>query len=115
MVDVDKASKSETSGLSWFRMGNWKSKGLRKNFTKGICPLCNEPENAIHILLECKETRETRKFYIEEKLLQLDTKIAFVKIINMKNILKLRNIGKLLFKVKLRWIKKIEEFHENRG
>ena len=59
-------------------------------------------------------TMEIRKTHIEEKLLKLDSKIAFLKIINTKNFLKMRNIGKSLFKVKVRWIKK-EEPHENRG
>ena len=69
--------KNEIAGLAWFRMGIWKSKGSRKKFMKGICPLCIEPENAIHILLECKDTMEIRKTYIEEKLSKLDSKIAF--------------------------------------
>ena len=60
-------------------MGIWKSKGLRKNFMKEICPLCIEPENAMHILLECKYTMEITKTYIDEKLLKLDSNIAFFK------------------------------------
>ena len=53
---------------------------------KGICPLCSEPENEIHILLECKKTLEMRKKYIEERVWKLDSKLALVKILNIKNI-----------------------------
>ena len=65
----------------------WKSKGIRKNFEKGKCPLCKETENEIHIMLESKKTIEMRKEHIEERLLKLDSKLALVKILNTyKNI-----------------------------
>jgi hypothetical protein len=54
-------SKTEGSGLAWFKTGICKLRGMRKGFEKGICPLCSEEEDPLHILLKCSETRKWRE------------------------------------------------------
>jgi hypothetical protein len=53
-----RCTRNERSGLGWFRTGFWKLRGMRKRFKKGRSPLCNEDEDALHILLKFSETRK---------------------------------------------------------
>ena len=41
------------------------------------------------------------------------SKLALVKIINIKDVTKMRNIGKMLWKIRLSWLKKIKMVKEN--
>ena len=52
------ASRNEMSGLAWYKMGNWKLKGLRRDFRKGVCPLCYKVENAVYT--GCNRTSPTK-------------------------------------------------------
>jgi hypothetical protein len=42
-------SRTESSGLAWFKTRIWKLRGTRKGFEKGRCPLCSEEEDPIYI------------------------------------------------------------------
>ena len=63
-------------------------------------------------MLECKKTLEMRKKYLEERVLKLDSKLALVKILNIKYIEKLKKIGYMLWMIKQLWVKEVEEWEE---
>jgi hypothetical protein len=100
-------SRTERSGLAWFKTGIWKLSGMRKGFEKGRCPLCSEEEDPIHILLKCSETRKWREQFLSRKWLRLNEWIVFKKIINCNNSIELRNIGSYLYKIKRKWENRI--------
>jgi hypothetical protein len=43
--------RNERNGLGWFKPGVWKSRGVKRGFVKGRCPLCREEEDATHIYI----------------------------------------------------------------
>jgi hypothetical protein len=64
-------------GIAWFRAGIWKFRGTRKGLEEGRCPLCNEHEDAVHILLKCPETRKLREQVLSRKWLTANEEIAY--------------------------------------
>ena len=44
---VDGVDNKGRAGWAWFRLGLWRSRGMRKNFEKDICPLCLEKEDEV--------------------------------------------------------------------
>jgi hypothetical protein len=38
-------TRNEKSGLTWFKTGIWKLRGMREEFEKGRCTLCREDED----------------------------------------------------------------------
>jgi hypothetical protein len=90
-------------------------RGMRKGFEKGICPVCSEDEDAIHMLLKCSETRKWREQLLSRKWLRLNEWVAFKKIINCTNIIELRNIGSFLYKIKCKWENKIRNLSSELG
>ena len=47
---------------------------------------------------------------MEERLLNINSNLALVKIMDLKNMDKMRNIGKMLWKIKLLWTNEVEEW-----
>jgi hypothetical protein len=41
----------DRSGIASFKAGIWNLRGMRKGLENGRCPLCNEEEDAVHMLL----------------------------------------------------------------
>ena len=107
---INRCSKNEIMGFAWWRLGVWKLRGIRKNFDRGICPLCYGRENAQHIILECRATVHWRVKYMDKKLLELNPDLAYKKILN-NDFRKLNfvNIGKMLFRIKTEWEKIISD------
>jgi hypothetical protein len=68
--------------------------------------LCSEAEDSLHILLKCSETRKWREQLLSSKLLIVNEEVAYKRIINCTNV-KLRNIGKYLYKIRCKWANKI--------
>jgi hypothetical protein len=108
-------SKTERSGLAWFKTGIWKLKGMRKGSEKGRCPLCSEEEDPIHILLKCSETRKWKEQFLSRKWLRLNELRAFKKIINCNISIELRNIGSYLQKIKCKWDNRIRNLSSELG
>jgi hypothetical protein len=104
-------SRTERSGLAWFKIGIWKLRGMRKESEKGRCPLCSEEEDPIHILLKCSETRKWREQFLNRKWLRP----AFKKIINCNNSIELKNIGSYLYKIKCKWDNRIRNLSSELG
>ena len=73
---IDRLDRKDKTGWAWFRLGLWKSRGVRKNYERGKCPLCNEEEDEYHIMLVCNKTLEWRREYIEERILKLNPKVG---------------------------------------
>jgi hypothetical protein len=99
-------TRKERSGLTWFKTGIWKLRGM-KGSEKGRCPLCSEDEEAIHTLLKCSETRKWREQFLSRKWLVFNEWIAYKKTINCTNIIELINIGIYLYKTKCKLENKI--------
>jgi hypothetical protein len=108
-------TRTERSGLAWFKTGIWKLRGMRKGFEKGRCPLCSEEEDSIHILLKCSETRKWREQFLSRKWLRLNELIVFNKIINSNNSIELRNIGSYLYKIKCKRDNRIRNLSSELG
>jgi hypothetical protein len=107
-------TRTEKSGLAWFKTGIWKLRGMRKGFEKGRCPLCSEEEDPIHIL-KCSETRKWREQFLSRKWLRLNELIDFKKIINCNNSIELRNIVSYLYKIKCKWDNRIRNLSSELG
>jgi hypothetical protein len=88
---------------------------MRKGFEKGRCPLCNEEEDPIHILLKCTETRKWREQFLNRKWLRLNELIVLKKIINCNNSIELRDIGNYLHKIKCKWDNRIRNLSSKLG
>ena len=84
----------------------------RKKIEKGKCPLCNGNENAQHILLECPATEVLRSKRLLERLLESHHNITFIKMINNHNKKNIKNVAKLLFKIKSTGKQISERFNE---
>jgi hypothetical protein len=78
----------------------WKLRGTRNELENGRCPLCNEEDDAVHILLKCPETRRLREHVLSRKWLTINEEIAYKKIISCTNTLEIRNAGSYLYKFK---------------
>jgi hypothetical protein len=92
-------SRKDRSGMEWFKAGIWKQRGTRKGLQNRRCPLCNEEEDAVHILLKCPETRRLRENLLSRKLLTMNEETAYKKIINCTNTLEIKNIGSYCIKL----------------
>ena len=66
-------------------------------------------------MLVCNKTLEWRREYIEERILKLNPKVGLMKITNMKNIDNTRKTGRMLWKVKMLWMKEIEEWENGKN
>jgi hypothetical protein len=88
---------------------------MRKGFENGICPLCNEEEDPIHILLKCSETRKWREQFLNRRWLRLNELIVLKKIINCNNSIELRNIVNYLYKIKCKWDNRIRNLSSELG
>jgi hypothetical protein len=108
-------TRTDRSGLAWFKTGIWKLRGMRKGSEKGRCPLCSEEEDPIRILLKCSETRKWREQFLSRKWLRLNELIVFKKIINCNNSTELRNIGSYLYKIKCKWDNRIRNLSSELG
>jgi hypothetical protein len=93
----------ERMGIIWWEAGIWKLRGIRKDFERGRCPLCLGEEDAKHILLKCPETKKWREQLVCSKWLIINEDIAYREIISCTNVIKIKNIGKYLFKTKCKW------------
>jgi hypothetical protein len=108
-------SRTERSGLAWFKTGIWKLRGMRKGSEKGRCPICSEEEDPIHVLLKCSETRKWREHFLSRKWLRLNKWIVSKKVINCNNGIEVSNIGSYLYKIKLKWENKIRNLSYELG
>ena len=61
-------------------------------------------------MLVCKKTLGWRREFIEERILKLNPKVGLMKIMNTKNIENIRKTGRMLWKVKMLWMKEIEDW-----
>ena len=59
---INALNRKEREGYCWFRLGGWKLRKLR-NTEDSLCPLCNEHEDWVHILLVCSKTDNYRHFF----------------------------------------------------
>ena len=84
-------------------------KGVRRNADKERCPLCLKEEDAKHILLECKETKQWRVKLIHEKRLSMNKEITYRKILKITDRTHIQNLGKYLDIVKNKWFNKMED------
>ena len=78
-------------------MGVWNLRHTRKNFEANKCPLCLEPESEIHIIFECKKTKELRLKMFDKKFFVINKKIALQKLINTSKESIRVNSGKYLY------------------
>ena len=91
----------DRTGMAWYKMGVWNLRHTRKNFEANkYMPLCLEPENEIHIIFECKKTKELRLKMFDKKFLVINKKIALRKLINTSREIIRVNLGKYLYLVK---------------
>jgi hypothetical protein len=60
-------SRNDRMGITWFRSGIWKLRGMKKGLEIGRCTLCNGEEDAVHIFLKCPETRRLREHLLSRK------------------------------------------------
>jgi hypothetical protein len=63
------------------------------------CHLCNDEENVLHLLQKRNETQRWREQFLDNRWLQINEVIAYVKIICNK-ITELRTLGQFVHKVK---------------
>jgi hypothetical protein len=66
---------------------------MKKGFERGRCPLFREEDDALHILLECLETRKWRELVLSRKWLIANKKVAYKKT-NFMNVVELQYVGK---------------------
>jgi hypothetical protein len=102
-------SRKDRSGISWFKADVWKLRGTMNELDNGRCPLRNEEEDAVHILLKCPETRRLREHLLGMKWLTINEEIAYKKIISCTNTLEIRNTGSYLYKFKRKWENRIKK------
>jgi hypothetical protein len=76
---------------------------MRKGFEEGICRLCREEEDALHILLKYSEMRNWREQFLSRKWLIVYEEVVFKRMINCANAVELRNMGKYLYKIRCKW------------
>jgi hypothetical protein len=70
-------SRNDRMGTAWFRAGIWELRGIRKGSEIGRCPLCNEEEDGVHILLKHPETRRLREHLLSRKLKIIKEELAY--------------------------------------
>jgi hypothetical protein len=58
---IDKCTRKERIGVTWWKVGIWKLKGIRGGLEKGRCPYVGGDEDEKHILLKYKESRNGGK------------------------------------------------------
>jgi hypothetical protein len=75
-MSIDQCKSDGRTGLIWVRLGLWKLRGERRNAEKGRCPLCNEDENVVNILLKRNETQRWRGQFLDNKPLNTNEEIA---------------------------------------
>ena len=78
---VDGVDNRGRAGWAWFRLGLWRSRGIRKNFERVRCLLCYEEEDEVHIMLVGKRTQGWRREYLEDKVLKVNPVVGLKKII----------------------------------
>jgi hypothetical protein len=73
---IDQRNLNERNGLAWFTLGIWKPRGKRRGAEKGTCPLWNEEEKVVPILLKCNETPRWREQFIHNKWQYINKEVA---------------------------------------
>jgi hypothetical protein len=70
-------------------------------------PLCNGEEYTVHILLKCPETRRLRENFLSRKWQIINEELAYNKIINCVNTVKIRNLSRYVYKIECIWENRI--------
>ena len=96
-------STKERLGLACWRLGIWRLKNRRNGIAQGYCPICNEREDSIHILLECRESSQWGTLLIDDKYRKINKEIAYKKLARTTDITTVKRLGQYLFKVKKLW------------
>jgi hypothetical protein len=84
---IDERTGKERMGTLWLKAGIWKLRGIRRGYDRGRCPIylgrgmLNFPG-----IKKCREELVSRKWLNRKD-------IAYRKIINSKNVTKLKTIG----------------------
>jgi hypothetical protein len=84
-------------------------RGTKKVLENVRCPLCNEEEDAMRILLKFPETRRLREHVLSRKWLKMNEEIAYKKSISCTTNLEIRNTSSYLYKFKRKWENRIKE------
>lgn len=74
--------------------------GIRRDTDKARCSLCLSAENAIHILLDCLETKHWRMKVLSDEWFSVHKEVAYRKILRCTYKNQIRNLGRYLDKVK---------------
>jgi hypothetical protein len=61
-------SRNERMGITWFKAGIWKLRGIRKCSEICRCPLCNGEEDVVHILLKYPEKKKAEETPPEQEM-----------------------------------------------
>jgi hypothetical protein len=101
--------RKERSGIVWLLAGVWQLKGVRQNTDKGRCPLCFNEEDAKHILLDCRDTRNWRLKLLNDKWPSMNKEVAYRKMLRCTNKDQIRNLHIYLDIVKYKWFSKTKE------
>jgi hypothetical protein len=75
----------ERSGMAWLPARVWQLKRVRQNTGKGRCHVCLGEEDAKHILLDCRETRNRKLNFLNDKWLNMIKKVAYRKMLRCTN------------------------------
>ena len=74
---VEWCSRKNKSGITWLLAKVWQLKGIKQNAVKGRCTTCSEKEDAKHVLLDSRDTRNWRRKLINEKWLNMNKEVAY--------------------------------------
>jgi hypothetical protein len=93
----------------WLLAGVWQLKAQRQNTDKVRCLFYLGEEDAKHILLDCRETRNWTLKCLNDKWLNMNKVAAYRKMLRWTNRGQIRNLGRYLDIVKCKWSNKTTE------
>jgi hypothetical protein len=98
-------------GIRWWKMGIWRSKGVRGNIEQGMCPICSEEEGWRH-LFRCEGTRRGRDELVDKGFTSTDPENAIRRIVENKNKEKLQKIGLFLSQYEEKWKRSAKKYED---
>jgi hypothetical protein len=97
---IELCSRNERNGWAWMKAEVWKLRGIRRGWDKGTCPLCRGNEMLSIYRWAAQKPKTWRMQFVNKKLLCINKKLAYKKIVNCTNKAHMIHSGEYLDKVK---------------
>jgi hypothetical protein len=95
---TDHCNLNLKTGLTWFRLGIWKSRGIRGRAEKGRCSIWNKEENVVRLFLKSNEMQPWREQFLHTKWPYINEETTYKKINECNKITELKNFSTILCK-----------------